>query len=228
VTGFVTQQTGKKMSTDTVPVQNETEEEVVDHQVELPAEEQESKSPSPEQPKDEHVPLSAHLKERRKRQEIEQELRWYKEQAQRQQPAQAAPEPDESLQEPVIREDLGKFKQDFKKEVKREVFEDEWKKHNPEKLAEINENLQEFLKQRPHLARAIEDAPNRFEEAWTLMDALSPKQKVALRPAVTAKKDAPGNPSGMPKAAAMNQAIDVMAMSDSEFNAWRNSQRKRR
>jgi hypothetical protein len=216
------------MSTDTVPVQNETEEEVVDHQVELPVEQQESRSPVPEQPKEEHVPLSAHLKERRKRQEIEQELRWYKEQAMRPQVAPAATEPDESLQEPVIREDLGKFKNDFKKEVKREVFEHDWKKNNPEKLAEINDNLQEFLKQRPHLARAIEDAPNRFEEAWTLMDALSPKQRLALKPAAIAKKDAPGNPTGMPKAAAMNQAIDVMAMSDSEFNAWRQTQRKRR
>ena len=216
------------MSTDTVSLQNEMEEEVVEQQMEASVDQQESRPPEQEQPREEHVPLSAHIKERRKRQEIEQELRWYKEQAMRQQPAQAVPEPDESLQEPVIREDLGKFKKDFKQEVKREFFEDQWKTQNPEKLSEINEKLQEFLKQRPHLVRAIEDAPNRFEEAWTLMDALSPKQKIALRPAATVKKDAPGNPAGMPKAAAMNQGIDVMIMSDSEFNAWRNSQRKRR
>lgn len=60
------------------------------------------------------------------------------------------------------------------------------------------------------------------------MDKLTPKQKAALKPAAVAKKDAPGNPAAIPKAAALNQAVDVMTMSDSEFAAWRQAQRKRR
>ena len=214
------------MSTDTVPVHNDVEEEIIEQPVESALDDQEASTPATEQPiKEEHVPLSAHLKERRKRQEVEQELRWHKEQAMRQQKLAEQPsEPDESHLEPATREELGKSEQ----KIIRSVEERSWIKNNPEKTAEINEKLQEFLKQRPHLARAIEDAPNRYEEAWTLMDALTPKQKTALRPPVTAKKDAPGNPAGMPKAAGMNQGVDVMSMNDSEFNAWRQSQRKRR
>lgn len=207
------------MSAETVPVQNEVVEEVVEI-VEEQA--QQAESPVQEQPKEEHVPLSALQKERRKRQEIEQELRWHKEQMMARKP-EPAPEPDESLFEAATKEDLGKVKQ----QVFREVQESTWIKTNPEKAAEINEKLAEFLKQRPNLARAIEDAPNRYEEAWTLMDALTPKQKAALRPSPI-KKDSPGNPAAVPKAAAMNQTVDVMNMTDSEFNAWRQSQRKRR
>jgi len=215
------------MSAETVPVQEQTE--VVEQEVQAPVETEvnESREEAVQvAPKEEHVPLAALQKERRKRQEIEQELRWHKEQMMRQ-PAPAQ-EPDESLQEPTTREELGKFRQEFKKEVKREVFESEWIKHNPERVEEINEKLPEFLKQRPHLAAAIENAPNRYEEAWLLMDALTPKQKSALRPQATVRKDTPGNPASVPKAAAMNESVDLMAMTDSEYNAWRQSKRKRR
>lgn len=208
------------MSAETVPVQNEVEEEAVEQAVE-PVEQQ-ADDPVQEQVKEEHVPLSALQKERRKRQDVEQELRWHKEQMMAKKP-EPAPEPDESLFEAATKEDLGKVKQ----QVVREVQERNWIKTNPEKVAEVNEKLAEFLKQRPNLAAAIEGAENRYEEAWELMDKLSPKQKAALRPALV-KKDAPGNPAAMPKAAALNQAVDVMSMTDSEFNAWRQSQRKRR
>jgi hypothetical protein len=211
------------MSAETVPVQNEVEsQEIVESPIE--SEQQEDSSPI-EQPNEERVPLSALQKERRKRQEIEQELRWVKEQSIRQQRAnETVQEPDESHLEPATREELGRSEQ----KIIRSVEERSWIKNNPEKTEEINEKLSEFLKQRPHLAAAIEGAPNRYEEAWLLMDALTPKQKTALRPVASPKKEAPGNPAGGPKAAALNQAVDVMNMSDSEFNAWRNSQRKRR
>lgn len=216
------------MSTETVPVP-ESQVEEFEEAAPIESEQQQEETQSYEKapPREEHVPLSALQKERRKRQEIEQELRWHKEQMMRQS-APIAQEPDDSLQEPATREDLGKFKQDFKKEVKREVYESEWIRNNPERVADISDKLPEFLKQRPHLARAIEDAPNRYEEAWLLMDALTPKQKSALKPAPLSKKDTPGNPGSVPKAAAMNQSVDVMAMNDSEFYAWRQSQRKRR
>ena len=214
------------MSAETVPVQNEVEEQEVlaENPIESANDQIDNESPI-EQPREEHVPLSALQKERRKRQEIEQELRWVKEQSMRQQRAsETQEEPDESHLEPATREELGRSEQ----KIIRSVEERSWIKNNPEKAEEVNEKLAEFLKQRPHLAAAIEGAPNRYEEAWVLMDALTPKQKAALRPAAAPRKEAPGNPSGGPKAAALNQAVDVMNMSDSEFNAWRNSQRKRR
>ena len=214
------------MSAETVPVQNEPKELEAPISDPIESDEQQDiESPVMEQPKEEHVPLSALQKERRKRQEIEQELRWVKDQAmQTQKAAQSNQEPDESHLEPATREELGKSEQ----KILRSVEERSWIKQNPERAQEVNDKLPEFLKQRPHLAMAIEGAPNRYEEAWTLMDALTPKQKAALRPAAAQKKDSPGNPSGSPKAAAINQAVDVMNMSDSEFNAWRQSQRKRR
>jgi len=222
------------MSAETVPVQetlvDEHEEAPIAAPIESESQGTEAQAPEKAAPKEEHVPLSALQKERRKRQEIEQELRWHKEQMMRQQ-APPPQEPDESLQEPATREELGKFKENFKQELRMDARKDseaKWVEQNPERVADINDKLPEFLKQRPHLARAIEDAPNRYEEAWLLMDALTPKQKQALRPSSMQKKDAPGNPGVVPKAAAMNQSVDVMAMNDSEFNAWRQSQRKRR
>lgn len=207
---------------DTVPENEAALEEVIDTAVEQ-AIDQSADQPAPvqEAPQEERVPLSALQKERRKRQEMEQELRWHKEQMMASR--QPAPEPDETLYEAATKEDLGKAEQ----KIVRSVEERTWIRQNPEKVSDINEKLAEFLKQRPHLASAIENAPNRYEEAWELMDKLTPKQKAALRPAPP-KRDAPGNPAGIPKAAAMNQSLDVMTMSDSEFNAWRNSQRKRR
>jgi len=208
------------MSTETVPVQEETIQEVVDPAVEQ--EQPEAESIAQEEIREEQVPLSALQKERRKRQEMEHELRWHKEQMMAKK-AEVDQEPDESLYESVTKEDLGKVK----KQLFREVEESNWIKSNPERAAEINDRLPEFLKQRPNLASAIEGATNRYEEAWELMDKLSPRQKAALRNPVV-KKDAPGNPAAVPKAAAMNQAVDFMQMSDSEFNAWRKSQVKRR
>ena len=208
------------MSTETVSVQEEAVEEVVDVAVEQ--EQPEAEAPAQEQVKEEHVPLSALQKERRKRQEMEQELRWHKEQLMARKP-EPEPEPDDSLYEAATKEDLGKVR----RQIVREVQEANWIKANPEKAAEINEKLSDFLKQRPNLAPAIEGAQNRYEEAWELMDKLTPKQKSALRPAQV-RKDAPGNPAAIPKGAALNEAINFSAMTDAEFNAWRKSQRKPR
>ena len=208
------------MSTETVPVQNEVVEEQVEQ--DLDQEQQAVESLPQEQQREEQVPLSALQKERRKRQEIEHELKWHKEQMMARKP-EPETEPDESLYETATKEDLGKFKQ----QVLREVQETNWIKSNPDKAADINDRLPEFLKQRPNLASAIEAAQNRYEEAWELMDKLTPRQKVALKQ-VAARKDAPGNPAGIPKAAALNETINFSQMSDTEFNAWRQAQRKRR
>jgi hypothetical protein len=168
------------------------------------------------------VPLSALQKERKRRQELEQELQW-----ERRRQQQLAPPPpveeDNSKYESATREDLSRAQE----EAIRVIEERIWIKNNPEKYEKVNEYLPQFLKQRPNLASAINSATNRYEEAYTLMDALTPKQQQALKPTV-AKKEAPGAPTSVPKAAALNQAVDVMSMSDSEFVAWRNTQKKRR
>ena len=182
--------------------------------------------PVAEQPQEAHeeaheevtqIPLHALQAERRKRQESEQELRFLREQQ-----AKAAEPDDESRYESATKEDLGKTKS----ELKREIQEESWVKENPDKFNKVEEGLRDFLKLRPNLAPAIEASTNRYEEAWTLMNALTPKQQqqAVQKP----KPQAPGSPAGVPKAAAMSEAVDLMNMSDSEFNSWRQQRRGRR
>jgi len=174
---------------------------------------------------EQNVPLSALQKERRKRQEAESELKMYREHQLKQMQQPATPqEEDESQYEPVTKAEL----KQQQVQMMRDVEEKSWMRQNPEKAEVINEKLANFLKKRPNLAAAIEAAPNRYEEAWELMDKLSPKQKAALNTKQAIKRDAPNSPSGIPKAAALNQAVDVMNMSDKEFSEYRQSKRKRR
>lgn len=175
-----------------------------------------------EQEPQKQVPLSALQKERKKRQELELELQW--ERNRQQTPPPSPKEEDNSKYESATREDLSNAQE----EAIRVIEERLWIKQNPEKYEKVNEYLPQFLKQRPNLAPAINLASNRYEEAYTLMEALTQKQKQQLRPVASAKKETPGAPTNIPKAAAMNQTVDVMSMSDSEFSQWRQSQKKRR
>lgn len=179
---------------------------------------QEAQSESEEAQK---VPLHVLQKERRKRQEAEMEIKFLKEHVTKQsQPV------DESQFESATKADLGNATKSAETAVTRKVLEHLWKRENPEKWEKVENSLEEFLQMKPNLAPAIEASANRYEEAWALMNAFSPKQKqqVVQKP----KPDAPGSPAGVPKAAAMNQAVNLMSMSDSEFNAWRQNLRKRR
>lgn len=170
------------------------------------------------------VPLSALQKLREKKKELELELQWER---QRNAQAQAAPKPieeDNSRYESATREDLSRSQE----EIVRIVDERRWIKENPEKFEKVQEFLPQFLKQRPNLASAINLASNRYEEAYELMDKLTPKQQQQLAKPQVPKKEAPNAPGGVPKGAALNEAVDIMSMSDSEFAAWRSSQKKRR
>lgn len=167
------------------------------------------------------VPLSALQKERKKRQEAELRAEYLERQH------QAAKEPveeDNSAYESATRADL----KTSEFEIIRRVEENLWIKNNAEKMERINQFLPEFLKQRPHLAKAINDCTNRYEEAFELMDKLTPKQQTQIAKASVPKREAPNSPSGVPKAAALNEAVDVMGMDDAEFNRWRQAQKKRR
>jgi uncharacterized protein (DUF1778 family) len=167
------------------------------------------------------VPLSALQKERKKRQELELELQW--ERKRMQQAPQPEPEEDTSSYESATKADLRSAQDEAIKVIEERM----WIKSNPEKYEEINEFLPQFLKQRPHLARAINDSPNRYEEAYLLMTALTPRQQAQVKQQVP-KRVAPNSPSGVPKAASLNASVDVMNMSDQDFSKWRQEQRKRR
>ena len=187
---------------------------------EVETEEPEQEEIVEEQPKEKTmVPLSALQKVKEKKRELELELQW-----ERQRNAQKEPEPeeDDSRYESATKEDLGKNQE----ETLRILEERMWIRQNPEKYEEIEQNLTQFLKQRPHLAHAIKHSPNRYEEAYTLMNALTQKQQKQMKAPV--KSAAPNAPSSVPKGASLSHSVDVMGMSDKEFNEWRASQRKRR
>jgi len=169
------------------------------------------------------IPLSVAQKLREQKRELELELQWEKQRnAQIQQQAQKPVEEDSSRYESATREEVARSQN----ETIRAVEERLWIKANPEKFEYINEHLPKFLKQRPNLTTAIDLASNRYEEAFELMDKLTPKQKQQLvKPTQSVKKDAPNSPSAVPKAAALNEAVDVMSMSDSEFMKWKQSKK---
>jgi len=220
------------MSTDTVSGNEEQSmDQIVNEQVDQQVEQNNDIDSSQEneaveqEVKEHQVPLAALQKERRKRQEAEIENRILREYNQKQ-PQQPA-EPDDSQYEAVTKGELGKAQAQSQVEIIRTVQENLWIKQNPEKTEIVNDKLSEFLKQRPNLTSAIQGAANRYEEAWELMQALTPKQKIALNKPAAVKKDTPGSPASIPKAAGMNQAVDVMNMSDSEFATWRTSKRRK-
>jgi len=169
------------------------------------------------------IPLSVAQKLREQKRELELELQWERQRnAQIQQQVQKPVEEDSSRYESATREEVARSQN----ETIRAVEERLWIKANPEKFEYINEHLPKFLKQRPNLTTAIDLASNRYEEAFELMDKLTPKQKQQLvKPTQSVKKDAPNSPSAVPKAAALNEAIDVMRMSDSEFMKWKQSKK---
>lgn len=174
------------------------------------------------------VPLSALQKLREKKRELELELQWERQKhtaASQQKPE----EEDNSRYESATREDLKNSLRQSQEEAIRAIEERLWIKQNPEKYEKVNEYLPQFLKQKPNLASAINQASNRYEEAFLLMQALSPKQQQQLKKEATqVKKEAPNAPGSIPKAAALNDAVDVMNMSDAEFYAWKQSKRGRR
>ncbi len=212
------------MKEEAVEPQAEPIEQIMD-QVETDTNAQEDND-QVEKPEKTMVPLSALQKVREKKRELELELQWERQRnAQQMQQSSKPPEEDNSRYESATREDLSRSQE----EAIRLIEEKLWIRQNPEKYERINEQLPTFLKQRPNLASAINQSANRYEEAYTLMEALSPKQQQQLRKeAVTPKKEAPHAPSGVPKAAALNESVDVMNMSDSEFAAWRQTKKKRR
>lgn len=167
------------------------------------------------QDSDKRVPLSALQKERKKRQELEEEVNYYR--SQYQEPVEETHVP----QDVVTRDDINALQAD----TLRQFNEQSWAKDNPEKIDFLNQNLETFLKQRPHLAQAIASAPNRYEEAFTLVSSLSPQQQQQL--AKESSRKSPLNPSNVPKASGVKQTMDVMDMSDDEFRAWRQSRKRR-
>lgn len=202
-------------------MEEDTEPQEIVEVVEEIAQEQEEIQQDESEQQVTQVPLSALQKERKKRQEAEQELNYLRQRSEQMSRAvQPEPEEDNSRYESATKEDLYKAQM----EAVRLFEEKQWVKNNPDKFEKINELLPGFLKLRPNYATAINDAPNRYEEAYSLMEAFNPKQQQKI---AQSKKIAPNAPGGVPKAAALNESIDLMNMTDKEFHEWRQSKKRR-
>lgn len=202
-------------------------DQIMDEVQDAPPVDQEDNSQA-EMPEKTMVPLSVAQKLRETKKELELQLQWERQERlrlmeTRQAPAEL-PVEDNSRYESATKEDL----MVNQRQIVRYVEENQWIKNNPEKAEFVDQNLLNFLKQRPNLTSAVNGATNRYEEAYTLMEALSPKQKQQLARPQTVKKEAPNAPGGVPKAAAMDAQVDIMNMDDKEFQAWRASKRTRR
>lgn len=162
------------------------------------------------------VPVSVVQRERRKRQQAQQELELLRSK-------QAPQEENYERFESATKGDLAKS--EFN--VLRKAEENVWARQHPDRVEYVNQEIEEFLTMRPNLAAAIQDAPNRLHEAWELMTKLSPKQKVAVKQQPQ-RQDAPHAPGTVPRAAALNDAVDLMNMNDSDFRKWRSSKRRAR
>lgn len=202
---------------DNVESENEMDVILDTHEVE-----QEITQEMPVEKEEPRVPLATLQKMRKRAQEAELKAQWLEQQYNK---APKAEEPEDTSQyESATKADL----RSSLDEAVRIVEEKLWIKNNPEKYEQINEFLPQFLKQRPNLAGAINSASNRYEEAFTLMDALTPRQQKQIAKAATHKKEAPNAPTGVPKAASLNHAVDVMSMNDQEYAKWRQEQKRRR
>ena len=219
---------------DTEPQEQEHVEVQETHEADESYDDSSYEQESDESPEveEKQVPLRAVQKERKKRQEAEAlsrqrefEINFMKEQMQK----NAAPqEEDESKYESATKAEVRDANSQTRFETKREFREEMWEESFPERKEYVDENLLNFLKQRPHLKTAIEQSPNRYKEAYELMKALSPKQQERM--SEQPKKRAPsiGSPNSVPKSAGVNQAVDIMSLADKEFLEWRKGQSKRR
>ena len=153
---------------ETIPV-NEGEEQ----------EELEQFVPEPRQ-----VPLQALEAERRKRQDLEAQVRMMQ-QAQAQQPANDEDD-DEFITKAEMKERLKAASQGNRREILEESFCD----NNPEALDIINKNLDEVLKRKPWLAQTIDSAPNRYARAYEIVQDYMPKEQTPVQRFKNSKDDA--------------------------------------
>lgn len=201
---------------------------VEDAQAQAEAQEQQEGGAEQEKSAPTMIPLHVAQKLREKNRELELKLQWEQQERERLQSISHTPqkpqEEDNSRYESATREEV----KNSQEETVRMVEERMWERQNPEKVQKIKEVLPQILKQRPHLAAAIDLAPNRYEEAYALMEAFTPKPQQQYKEPPKPKKEAPNAPGVVPKAAALNESVDVMNMTDAEFHAWRETKRRRR
>jgi len=176
------------MTDEQVPV-SEGEAQEVQPEVEVQEEQQREQ--------ERQVPLSALEAERRKRQEVEAQARLYEQYlAQQQQPQTQEEDGDDLVTKKEYRQTV---EQDLNK-AKREILEEAFVQGNPSAYQQVNDYLPELIKQKPWVKDVVENAPNRGQRAWELInDVYMPQQQAKQQKSQEAQRSVentqkPGSP----------------------------------
>jgi len=171
------------------------------------------------------VPLEALEAERRKRQELEMQVRAM-------QASKPQEEEEEDDEEFITKAELKRRLKEATFGNKREVLEESYCLSNPKAVELINKHLEGIIKSKPWLAQSIESAPNRYARAYEIVEAFGPKEEVASAkkfrdPQAEAKKivensQKPGNPSTIAKPANQSNADYLRSIGGKpEFREYR-------
>lgn len=216
---------------DTATEEKETAEEVVNETLpdstesveteEQPQEETQEETSS-EEKQEEHVPVSAHVAERKKRQEAEDRARWLEQQMMQQQQSSQPEKPQQDENDLLT---VGQHKQTLQ-EWKRSVLEEAYMEQNPEVIERVKTELPSILEDPKHkwLADSISQAPNRLQRAAQVLDMFKPKKQAAPPPN---REKTPKSPQSVAKTNKMSTADRLMSMSDQELEKWRAEQKRK-
>jgi len=120
------------------------------------------------------VPLQALEAERRKRQELEAQLRNLQ---QAQAHAESQQQDDEDDDEFITKAEMKERLKQASLGNRRQILEESFVESNPKALEVINKHLDEILKRKPWLTQTIETAPNRYARAYEIVQDYMPKEE---------------------------------------------------
>lgn len=166
------------------------------------------------------VPLKALQAEKRKRQEAESQINWFKEQAMSQQQRQQPTQEDDS-EELLTKGELRKLSDAQQRQIKREVLEESFLASNPDALDKINNELEGILQKRPFLAQAIESSPNRYSAAWQIVQDYAQKPSGNMTQKIKENEKKPGSPATVGRSGQMSSSEALSKMSTKEFRDYR-------
>lgn len=153
---------------------------------------------SEEKPKEQMVPLSALLAERRKNKKQ----------------VKASEEKVETAPLPYVTHD------DLNSQFQN-LLEQDYINKNPEKIEFIEKHAKKLFKEKPHLKRAVAFAPNRYEETYKLLNDYMGQPK-SNEQKIDENMKKPGSPTNVAKEGSMSQAEYIRSIAGtSEFRSFR-------
>lgn len=204
------------------------ETEVPDSEEQETVQQDQVQTPEPRQ-----VPLEALEAERRKRQDLELQIR-----SMQQATSKPVEDEDEDEEEFITKAELKRRLKEATFGNKREFLEEAFCSSNTAAVELINKHLEEIINRKPWLAQTIESAPNRYARAYEIVQDYMPKEVAPARkfssPQAEAKRlvensQKPGNPNTIAKSTqGSNVAYLKSIQGTPEFREYRQKMRSGR